>query len=179
MRLGGAFRLCDTFLKFLSIDFLEKCTTRIEEKIVEIVNGLSEGGVVQDRVAFFKHDIETVVEKCVNFGGNGGTRHKYLHGKGKSKLDSTLYNIPPDLLHTPQWTSGLTHQKSPLVSCPTSVVLNSLESAARYIIVGTVCFPFTFRIKPIANRRNLPKFSAPFPVRVRLASSPKLTSNTQ
>ena len=63
MRLGGAFRLCDTFLKFLSIDFLEKCTTRIEEKIVEIVNGLSEGGVVHNFVAFFEHGIKPVVEK--------------------------------------------------------------------------------------------------------------------
>jgi len=58
-------------------------------------------------------------------------------------------------------------------------VRNSGDSAARNIICGTLCLPFIPPNNPRAKRRNLPKFSAPFPRRVRLLSSPKLTSSTQ
>jgi hypothetical protein len=71
LRLGCAFRRGDALLKFLLIDFLEKFATRIEEKVIKIVNSLSEGRVIHDLIAFCEHGIETVVEKCVYVGGNG------------------------------------------------------------------------------------------------------------
>ena len=77
----GGFVAFDSFLEFLFEDFFGEVSTFDVEKVIEVVEYVSIGGVVHDEIAFVEHGIEFFVEQSPNSGRGGSGLHEYLHVK--------------------------------------------------------------------------------------------------
>jgi hypothetical protein len=83
---GSAFAVGDAFLKFLLEDFLEKFLSFGAKKVVEVVEGVTVGGVVHDEFAFGDQGIEVFDENGTNVRRGGrGSGYKMLPCKSPIK----------------------------------------------------------------------------------------------
>ena len=73
---GSVFGLDDAFLQFLLKDFAHEFLTGKEQEVIEVVEGLSVLGGVNDVLAFGEQGIEAFDENVANAGWECGGSHK-------------------------------------------------------------------------------------------------------
>ena len=91
-RFGLGFVTVDAFLEFGLQHIFDERSSFDEEKVIEIVEGLSVGGVVGDLVALGEEDVEAFDEKITNGGGGGEDFIGYFLVK---MAETVILPIPP------------------------------------------------------------------------------------
>ena len=96
---GVLFCLLDAFLKFFLIEFLEKLLSGNEQEVIEIVDYLSELGIIHDLVALGEQGFETFEENIANGGRGNRGFHWYVRVKVSVTQDILPKCLP--IFYTP------------------------------------------------------------------------------